>query len=63
MEKERDEIHKDLRLIESRNNQSKDDKTCEDLGELGRKKCKYIILHDILHMEIKLLTHCIFKKK
>lgn len=38
LEKERDEISKDLRLIESRSNQTKDDKHCEDLGDLGRAK-------------------------
>ena len=41
LEQEQKEIMTELRLIESRSNQGKDDKVTEDLGELGRKKCKY----------------------
>lgn len=35
---EQEEVLKDLRLIESRSNQNKDDKNCEGLGDLGREK-------------------------
>ena len=38
LESEQEEVLKDLRLIESRSNQNKDDKNCEDLGDLGREK-------------------------
>jgi len=37
-EKEREELLKDLRLIESRSNQNKDEFNIENLGELGREK-------------------------
>ena len=40
LEREQEEVLKDLRLIESRSNQNKDDKNCEDLGDLGREKRK-----------------------
>ena len=38
LEAEQDELKKDLKLIESSSNQAKNDKACENLGELGRKK-------------------------
>jgi len=38
LEKEQEEVLKDLRLIESRSNSNKDDKNCENLGDLGREK-------------------------
>lgn len=40
LETEQEEILKNLRLIESRSNQNKDDKNCEFLGDLGREKGK-----------------------
>ena len=40
LESEQKETMTELRLIESRSNQGRDDKVTEDLGELGRKKCK-----------------------
>ena len=40
LELEREEVLKDLRLIESRNNQNKDEKHIEGLGDLGREKSK-----------------------
>lgn len=42
LEKEREELDKDLRLIESSSNQSKNDKLCENLNQLGRKKRMYL---------------------
>ncbi|ELU09042.1 hypothetical protein CAPTEDRAFT_158042 [Capitella teleta] len=38
LEGEQEEILKNMRLIESRSNQNKDDRNCESLGDLGRKK-------------------------
>ena len=40
LDKEHDEIDKDLKLIESRSNATKDERQCESLGELGRQKRK-----------------------
>jgi hypothetical protein len=40
LEREQEEILKNMRLIESRSNQNKDDKNCESLGDLGREKGK-----------------------
>ena len=36
---------KDLRLIESRSNQTKNEKQKENLGELGKKKRKFLKQH------------------
>jgi len=38
LETEQDELQKDLKLIESNSNQARNEKACESLGELGRKK-------------------------
>jgi len=38
LEGEQSELKKDLKLIESTSNQAKNEKACENLGELGRKK-------------------------
>jgi len=38
LEAEQEELRKDLKLIESSSNQARNDKACESLGELGRKK-------------------------
>jgi hypothetical protein len=40
LEREREELEKDLRLIESSSNQTKNEKLCENLNQLGRKKRK-----------------------
>ena len=38
LQAEQEEILKNMRLIESQANQEKDNKNCENLGELGRTK-------------------------
>lgn len=38
LEAEQQELKKDMKLIESSSNQARNDKACENLGELGRKK-------------------------
>ena len=38
LETEKERLEQDLRLIESSSNQARNDKACESLGELGRKK-------------------------
>lgn len=38
LEAEQEELQKDLKLIESSSNQARNEKACESLGELGRKK-------------------------
>ena len=40
LEEERESVLKDLRLIESRSNEVKDDKNIDKLGDLGKDKCK-----------------------
>jgi len=42
LEEERESVLKDLRLIESRSNEIKDEKNVDKLGGLGRDKCKDI---------------------
>lgn len=60
LEAEQEEVLKDLRLIESRSNQNKDDRNCEGLGELGREKRNvnlhtYKIISGMLALEIFVL--------
>jgi hypothetical protein len=43
LEREREELEKDLKLIESNSNQSRNEKLCENLSQLGRKKRKYYL--------------------
>jgi len=38
LESEKEELQKDLKLIESSSNQARNEKACENLGELGRRK-------------------------
>ena len=38
LEAEQGELTRDLKLIESNSNQARNEKACESLGELGRKK-------------------------
>ena len=40
LELEKEEVLRDLRLIESRTNQTKDEYTIEGLSTLGNTKCK-----------------------
>ena len=40
LELEKEEVLRDLRLIESRTNQTKDEYTIEGLSNLGTTKCK-----------------------
>ena len=42
LEEERESVLKDLRLIESRSNEIKDEKNVDKLGGLGKDKCKNI---------------------
>jgi len=47
LESEQEELQKDLKLIESSSNQARNEKACESLGELGRKKRTYPTLFDV----------------
>jgi hypothetical protein len=46
---ENDELKKDLQLIEN-NNRARNDKLCENLSELGRRKRAYILVLVLVHL-------------
>ena len=49
LQSEREEVLKELRLIESATNQNKDERFVEGLGELGRQKSKSKLRNFLFH--------------
>ena len=47
LEQDKEEILKDLRLIESESNKGRNERTIEDLGELGRQKGRIFLRRNI----------------